>query len=46
MDSNLPDNVIPEYYMAVGYILNRSLTARIEFQSFLGGFIQDKNIVK
>jgi hypothetical protein len=31
LDSNLPNNIIPKYYMAVGYILNRLLIARIEF---------------
>jgi hypothetical protein len=46
LDNNLPDNIIPEYYIIVGYILNRSLIARIEFQSLLGGFMQDKGIVK
>jgi hypothetical protein len=46
LDSNLPDNIIPEYYIVVGYILNRSLIARIEFQSLLEGFMQDRSIVK
>jgi hypothetical protein len=46
LDSNLPDNIIPECYIAVGYILNRLLIARIEFQSLLGGFIQNKGIIK
>jgi hypothetical protein len=39
LDNNLPNNVIPKYYIAIGYILNRSPTARIEFQLLLGGFI-------
>jgi hypothetical protein len=39
LDNNLPNNIIPEYYMAAGYILNRLPIARIEFQSPLGGFI-------
>jgi hypothetical protein len=46
LDNNLPDNIIPEYYIAAGYILNRSPIARIEFQSLLGRFMQDKGIVK
>jgi hypothetical protein len=46
LDSNLPDNVIPKCYIAAGYILNRLLIARIEFQSPLGGFMQDRGIVK
>jgi hypothetical protein len=46
LDGNLPNNVIPECYIAVGYILNRLPIARIEFQLLLGGFIQDKDIVK
>jgi hypothetical protein len=46
LDSNLPDNVIPEYYITAGYILNRLPIARIEFQSLLGGFMQDRGIVK
>jgi hypothetical protein len=46
LDSNLPNNVIPEYYIAAGYILNRLPIARIEFQLLLGGFIQDKSIIK
>jgi len=46
LDNNLPDNVIPKCYIAVGYILNRSPIARIEFQSLLGRFMQDRGIVK
>jgi hypothetical protein len=46
LDSNLPDNVIPKYYITAGYILNRLPTVRIEFQSLLGGFIQNRGIVK
>jgi hypothetical protein len=46
LNSNLPNNVIPKYYITAGYILNRSLIARIEFQSLLGGFIQNRSIVK
>jgi hypothetical protein len=46
LDNNLPDNVIPKYYIAIGYILNRSPIARIEFQSLLGRFIQNRSIVK
>jgi hypothetical protein len=46
LNNNLPDNIIPKYYITVGYILNRLLIARIEFQSFLGRFMQDRGIVK
>jgi hypothetical protein len=46
LDSNLPNNIIPKYYIAIGYILNRSLTARIEFQSLLGRFMQNRSIIK
>jgi hypothetical protein len=46
LDSNLPDNVIPECYIVVGYILNRLPIARIEFQLLLGGFMQNRGIVK
>jgi hypothetical protein len=46
LDGNLPNNIIPECYITVGYILNRLLIARIKFQSLLGGFMQNKGIVK
>lgn len=41
LEGNLPDNIIAEYYIAAGYLLNRALIQRIRYRLLLRGFYKE-----
>jgi hypothetical protein len=41
LNNRLPDNILAEYYIIAGYLLNRIPTRRIRYKTPIGGFLEE-----
>jgi hypothetical protein len=41
LNSRFPNNILAEYYIITGYLLNRILTRRIRYNILIGGFLEE-----
>jgi hypothetical protein len=41
LNNRLPNNISAEYYIIIGYLLNRILIRRIKYRTLIRGFLEE-----